>query len=291
MTALVLINKDGKHFNYLCSATPVSYDSKTNTTFLIGAAHCFVNNKDNLNILTKNNLIPAEHLQIHNGINKDGSTGYAVKAVYLMQNYCYGNTFPEGGACSNFTPSDGAKNGQGNDLAIVQISGKYANPDNYPHIVKSIEYPQKYTMAPVLSIGYGINTQIPENDPPCNSSTCARMFYVANYFYWQQDSDGYHYLYHSYYNENKATPYLDGYANLICGGDSGGGDIFWTGEKWILLSEHTYGPSNSCGGFYKYLTNAATNVSAYYDWIKNIINSPDPISLCNNQTYNCVSNE
>ena len=139
MTALVLINKDGKHFNYLCSATPVSYDSKTNTTFLIGAAHCFVNNKDNLNILTKNNLIPAEHLQIHNGINKDGSTGYAVKAVYLMQNYCYGNTFPEGGACSNFTPSDGAKNGQGNDLAIVQISGKYANPDNYPHIVKSIE--------------------------------------------------------------------------------------------------------------------------------------------------------
>ena len=83
-----------------------------------------------------------------------------------------------------------------------------------------------------------------------------------------------------------------GYASLVCGGDSGGGDLFWTGSKWILLSEHTYGPNSACGTFYSfYLPNGATNVSAYYDWIQSIIKDPTPAVNCKNGTIaNCVTN-
>jgi hypothetical protein len=86
-------------------------------------------------------------------------------------------------------------------------------------------------------------------------------------------------------------PLYAGYASLICGGDSGGGDIFWTGNKWILLSEHTYGPTSVCGTFYSYLPNGETNVSSYYNWLENIIMNKNPIADCTNGLIpNCVTN-
>jgi hypothetical protein len=284
--------------DYLCSATPVKYDSVSNTTFLIGAAHCFVEYKDSATTLNRANLSSTSVLSIYHGVYAESSTQrtqYVVKAVYLRQDYCYNATFGVGGECPNFSPSYGVANGQGNDIAVIQIQGHYANQpsESYPQVVPASEYPIPYTAAPVLSVGYGINTQTQNGDAKCSTSTepCGTMFYTANYQYWQQDTTGYHYLYNSFYNNGGLG--ASGYGALICGGDSGGGDLFWTGSKWILLSEHTYGPGGVCGTFYNYLPNGATNVSAYYDWIMPILNSADPISDCQNSTNGvttCVTN-
>jgi secreted trypsin-like serine protease len=147
-------------------------------------------------------------------------------------------------------------------------------------------------MAPVLSIGYGVNTQWPNSNASCDTPTkCATMFYTANYQYWQQNTTGYNYLYNSYYNAGGFGQF--GYSSLICGGDSGGGDLFWDGNNnnWLLLSEHTYGPNGACGTFYNYLPNAATNVSAYYDWIQSIIEDHSPVDNCKSGAIaNCVTN-
>ena len=279
----------------LCSATPVKYDSVSGTTFLIGAAHCFVNNKTSATTLSRANLSPTSALNVYHGVNAESAnwTSYPVKAVYLRQDYCYNATFSGVGndECPNFAPNDGAVNGQGNDIAVIQISGQFGDPESYPQVVPASEYPTPYTAAPVLSVGYGLNTQTPSTSDNLPRNT---MFYTANYQYWQQDSTpsgqgGYHYLYNSFYNNGGFGQF--GYSALICGGDSGGGDLFWTGTKWILLSEHTYGPGGACGTFYSSLPNGATNVSAYYDWIQSILTNPTPAANCSNGSIaNCVTN-
>lgn len=279
----------------LCSATPIKYDSVSNTTFLIGAAHCFVDAKDSANTLSATNLKPVGSLSVAYGVNASSApveSRFQVVATYLPQTYCYGSTFVSGGSCTNFSPNSGSGT-QGNDISVIQISGKYADPESYPQLATAAQYPMPYTMAPILSIGYGINTQSPLPNPSASCGTsdkpCGTMFYVANYQYWQQDATGYHYLYNSYYNNSyQASP---GYTSLICGGDSGGGDLFWNGSNWLLLSEHTYGPSGACGTFYSYLPNGATNVSAYYDWIQSILTDANPIADCKSGTIaNCVTN-
>lgn len=272
----------GKH---ICSATPVYYNALLDSTFLVGAAHCFVANKTMSNNLLAINLVDVATVTIYNGLNSQVGwiESIPATAVYVMRNYCYGATFDTLGGCPNFGPDQGVANGQGNDLAIIQINGQYADIESYPQVVPESEYPSQLSMAPVLSIGYGLYTQQPAS--PDNNLPKSSMFYVANYFYMQSDATGYYYLFSSFYNSVS-----NGYAALICGGDSGGGDLFWTGSKWILLAEHTYGPSDACGTYYSSLPNAATNVGAYYAWIESIIQAPDPFSWCNSLASNCVTN-
>ncbi len=284
----------------ICSATPVYYDANNDRTFLIGAAHCFVQNKTSATTVYATNLIqPSSNLKISNGV---GSSSWnqtkLIEAVYVRQDYCYNSTFTgvNGDECPNFTPNSGAGT-QGNDIAVIQVAGQYAHPESYPQLARASQYPTPYTMAPVFSIGYGINTQSPNSSATCGTSTqpCGTMFYTANYQYLKQDATGYHYLYNSFYADASNTTYGaspgTGYTALVCGGDSGGGDLFWNGTNWLLLSEHTYGPYGACGTFYSYLPNAATNVSAYYDWIQSIIKDSTPAVNCKNGSIaNCVTN-
>lgn len=268
----------------LCTATPVKYVN--GKTYLIGAAHCFVNQKNNPTTLQASNIIPTgNNLYIESGLNANlvGVVQIPITAVFLRQDYCLNATFSKQGDCPNFTPSQGVNGGQGNDIAIIEINGMFGESSGiYPQVVSSDKYPQPYTMAPILSIGYG-NT----NNP---ASGNGKLYYVAGYQYLQQDATGYHYLYNSYYNFGEYAGQT-GYTALICGGDSGGPDLFWTGQNWILLSEHTYGPQYACGTFYNYLPNGATNVSAYYSWIQSILTSESPVTSCKNGTIaNCVTN-
>ena len=80
--------------------------------------------------------------------------------------------------------------------------------------------------------------------------------------------NGYHYLYNSYYNNGGFGQY--GYTSLICGGDSGGGDLF--GMAHTVITIRTYVWTIRClGTFYSFLPDGSTNVSAYYDWVTNFI--------------------
>ncbi len=282
--------------NSLCSATPVRYESSTNTTYLIGAAHCFADHKSSTTQLESNDLVPKNLINVYYGVSASSRQSYPVTAIYLRQDYCYGDSFTSGNSCSNFSPSDGVSNGQGNDIAVIQMTGEFGgvgNHVNYPHVAPAAEYPATNSLAPILSIGYGVSTQAPLSPDGCSGGKCSTMYYVSGYQYASANTtneSGYHYLYNSYYSN--ANPYnQSGYTALICGGDSGGGDLFWTGSKWILLSEHTYGPSSACGLFYNYLPNGATNVSAYYDWITSIFTNFNPVASCKSGAIaNCVTN-
>lgn len=280
--------------NEICSATPVAYDINSNTTFLVGAAHCFVMNKTSPTNVESADLATRANVMVSYGVNArlQPYQTYSNANVYVLQNYCYSATFVGAGKCPNYSIQQRVANGQGNDIAIIQVTGEFAGSgarNYYPQVVTSAEYPQTYAMAPILSIGYGVNTQSPsKNDKLLPRST---MYYVAGYQYATSSNTGYYYLYNSFYNNNVAFG-KSGYTDLVCGGDSGGGDLFWTGTKWILLSEHTYGPLNSCGNFYKSLPNGATNVSAYYEWIESIISAgANAKANCQNGTIaNCVTN-
>lgn len=280
LTAFVAINSS------ICTATPIKYDSVSNTTFLVSAAHCFIHSKENASETTSIDMIPVSDITVSYGSAFPWIKTYQVNAVYIPKNYCFNSTFAIRSECSNFSPNSGS-NTQGNDIAILQIKESFGIIESYPKLAEESQYPQTYSMAPVLSVGYGLYTQEPITSSSCTN--CGNLYYVANYQYWQQDATGYHYLYNSYYANNSS--YGSGYAALSCDSDSGGGDLFWDGKNWLLLSEHAYGPTNACGTLYSYLPNAATNVSAYYEWIKNIIDNTDPKSNCKNGSIaNCTTN-
>lgn len=255
---------------YICSATPIAADG-VGGTWLVGAAHCYLSAKTNAAYVSANDILSMSNLSIFKGVYGQTQKASSVQ-VFVPKNYCQGATFSGLGKCPNFGSYNG---GEGNDIALVHINTKFNDDQNYPRLAQESEYPPAYAMAPVLSLGFGST----------NSGGMGNMFYVVNYFYQQFDAAGYHYLLNSYFN-----PYA-GYSELICGGDSGGGDLYWNGSQWLLLSEHTYGPSDSCGNFYNYLPNGATNVSAYYSWLSNIINSgTGATTFCNSESAVCVTN-
>ncbi len=256
---------------YICSATPVATDGNGGT-WLVGAAHCYLSAKTNEAYVSANDILSMTNLSVFKGVYGQTKKASSVQ-VFVPKNYCQGATFSGLGECPNFGSYGG---GEGNDIALVHINSKFNDDQDYPRLALESEYPPAYAMAPVLSLGFGLT----------NSGGMGNMFYVVNYFYQQSDTTGYHYLLNSYFN-----PY-EGYSELICGGDSGGGDLYWNGSQWLLLSEHTYGPSDSCGNFYHYLPNGATNVSVYYSWLTNIINSGSSGATvyCNSESANCVTN-
>ena len=263
---------------YICSATPVAADGNGGT-WLVGAAHCFLSRKSQTTMVGVGDVLPSSDLSVRKGIY--GNTVIASTAeVFIRKDYCSGGAFSGLGECPNFSPIDGAFAGQGNDIALIHINSKFNSNEAYPQLARAESYPQPYTMAPVLSMGFGDNNVNGGNGD---------LFYVVNYFYQQSDKTGYHYLYNSYFNPDPAN---FGYSSLICGGDSGGPDLFWNGSNWLLLSEHTYGPSGACGQFYNDLPNGATNVSTYYDWLTGIINSgaSGAVAYCNGPSANCVTN-
>ncbi len=279
----------------ICSATPIKYDATNDQTVFITAAHCLMAQKNDPNSLNTTDIYSVQDMYISQGIKgwSDPVNVFAVEAVYLPSRYCYGSVFAIDGEGVSSCPNLKYKAGtEGNDIAIVVVSGKFSNPDNYPQITKLQNYPITYTKAPILSIGYGVVNGA--NSSETWPDQGIQAFAVTNYSYAETNQAGYHYLLNSIFNEDHKA-----YATLVCSGDSGGPDLFWDQNladsqdkgKWILLSEHTYGPAGECGSFYKNLYvhgNGSTNVGYYYDWITGILGALNNSSYCNNPENKCV---
>lgn len=274
LVAMILINISPS-MNGLCSATPIYYNSSNNTTLLITAAHCLVVSKASPNTVAITELESAANLSVCSGVHGDSCV--TTKAVFVRPDYCLGSTFSGVGECPNIIYNASTPALQNNDVAIIQINGVLPNTNsaNYPQITTSGSYPQPNTMAPILVLGYGDNTY---------SSQAESQYYVTGYYYANSNNPGYYYVENSYYSNN-----LGGYLDLFCSGDSGGGDLFWNGNNWLLLSLHSYGIINGCGQFYNFLPTGSTNISYYYSWFYNIIYSNNPVTTCK-QESNCITN-
>jgi len=259
---------------YTCSATPIIFDG--NGTWLITAAHCLVNHKENKTRVNSEEVFNASSISIETMINNQYVVTVA-KAVFVRSDYCLGSIFNSVGGCSNFSSSDSGT--EGNDIGLIYAAGKVGDPDAYPIIEQDNNYPEAYTMAPILSVGYGSTD---------NNEYSGSVSYVTNYLYRKTDAKGYHYLFNSYFDNDGGEK---GYINLTCAGDSGGGDFFWNGNRWVLLSVPSYGPKSSCGSFHRSLTTASTNIGYYYNWINKLtsIQRPDA-EICKNEDFLCAAN-
>jgi hypothetical protein len=252
---------------YSCTAIPIMQTDNGYTVF-ITAAHCFVNNKNSPTALFDYNITAANDVFVYYGQQPNLASitnRLTVASIYLPMQYCYGATFNNGGHCPLFyyTP-----NTQQNDIAVFVANGTFGNANNFPKLIPPSQYPQVYTGAPILSIGYGaVNNS---NQQPVLINGSPQAFYINSYYYMLNDNPGYHHVYNSYFNTSQ-----QGYTTLICEGDSGGPDLFWDGTNWDIISEHTFGPAGVCGGFFKnlYYSNVATNVGNYYNWIVGITTS------------------
>lgn len=262
-----------------CSATPIAYES--GTTWLVGAAHCFVKSKSESTVVQTSELLGTTDINLCIGnlplsVQHLCASPIESAIVYIPTNYCYGSTFTSFSGCPNFLYDSSNPTLQSNDIALIAVNGQLGNTESYAVLVESTQYPTAYTMAPILELGYGLQN---EGTP----QVLGQLQYVTGYYYQLTDNPGYHQLFNSYFSAAN-----NGYIVLFCDGDSGGGDLFWNGESWLLLSEHSFGVTNSCGLFFPYLPNGSTNVSSYYSWITGIRqNGP---TYCNNADHNCVTN-
>lgn len=274
LSSMVLISISPS-MNGLCSATPIYYNNTNNTTLLITAAHCLLSAKSSKNYVATTDLESTSNISVCSGVHGDSCT--TTKAMFVRPDYCLGSVFSGIGECPNIIYNSSTPNLQNNDVAVIQINGKLLNTDNskYPKIVTASNYPQPNTMAPILMLGYGNST---------NSGQSESLYYVTGYYYNNNNNPGYYYIENSYYSNT-----LGGYLQLICPGDSGGGDLFWNGNNWILLSLHSYGIINGCGQLFNFLPTGSTNISYYYSWLYNIIYSNDPVSTCK-QEIDCITN-
>lgn len=281
LVALVTVNV-GIGFS-ICSATPIKYDSSLDKTVLVTAAHCLIKSKPDLNNLYQNDIYPLASINVIQGINAmvDPVNIFKVDAVFVYSKYCDGSSFYNNGSCPNLIYKAGT---EGNDVALLEIKGKFGNPEHYPKIATLDHFPAVYTKAPVLSLGYGVVNG--EGNQEIVPDGGVKAFATTNYLYASSDHVGYHYLHNSIFNEEHKA-----YAILFCSGDSGGPDLFWDGNQWLMLAIHTYGPANQCGGFTKNLYrngNGSTNLGFYFTWLQSIIDNLDNHGYCDNSDHQCL---
>lgn len=284
LSGLVKIYSNGS--TYICTATPILYNQQTNQTVFVTAAHCFMSHKSNSNTVVSSDVSPVNGIGVFYGLSPDTRTTinyYQASAVYLPLNYCSGATFNQGYDCPLFYY---IPNTQQNDIAVLVVNGgPFGNPNNYAKLIQLSNYPQVYTGAPILSIGFGAVNNAQES--PILINGIPKAFDVTNYFYMVDDNPGYHHVYNSYFNSSQ-----NGYTTLICNGDSGGPDLYWDGtnQNWDLISEHSFGPAGVCGGFIADLHNGnvATRVGDYYDWIMGIESNINNQAYCSESVNNCL---
>ncbi|HYD80049.1 MAG TPA: trypsin-like serine protease [Paucimonas sp.] len=269
----------------MCTATPISYDAARDETWLVSAAHCFVDRKDAAQAVAATGFaalgagdaaqgMPQHGWYAYKGADVDYSraaTGdanaFKIKAVYVPSDYCKGSAVVNGD-CPNQNLDNPAK--ADNDIALVRLAGKFGQPGLYPKLPTPGVYPKLYDQ--ILTAGYGIRA--PGVQAPANH---LHLHYAnTNYGGRSADLPGYHYLFNGNIVGN------DNMMFMTCPGDSGGPDLWWDGADWVLISAHATGVG-ACGqDGNPYLPPQAapdisTDVGPYKDWINSILAAP---SVC-----------
>lgn len=262
--AIALTNSRGIRY---CSGTPISYDQTTGVGYVLSAAHCVIGNNK-----AANQHITPKNISIFNGrnyvnqtlnANVGGTTG-VISAVYVPKQYCQNPEFSMG-TCSKLTDQNG-------DLALLKINvhaGSVMSVNNQVQLATTAIQPD--TPSYILALGYGL-TNLKANN--------TNLFYI-NYEYFATNS---------FHGETGQSVIMNGYSpsglnnfySLICGGDSGGGDFYWTNNQWHLIGVHSYG-SSICGKSSPIYTNAAdvsTDIRPFADQLNDIITADRTANGC-----------
>lgn len=219
-----------------CSGTPLSYDPSTGIGYVLTAAHCVVNSIKSINtqITSSNITLPSNKKYVNQSLNAFLGISGTIKAVYVPNQYCESSSikieYKNGKTyyvCSNLAAQNG-------DVALLQV--KFNNGVKLSNDVKladtglDLPYPSY-----IMALGYGITDK---------NSNNTDLFYIT-YEYFATNS---------YMGISSSSTIMNGYSknnafyNIICGGDSGGGDFYWddNSNKWQLVGVHSFG-SAECG--------------------------------------------
>jgi hypothetical protein len=246
--AISLTLFDGLWYRSYCTGTPIAFNPSTKIGFVVTAAHCVVGgSKAPATNLTRTNIITFDHYfeWVYQGSpgkvwDQDALTGEII-SVYVPARYCRMPSFNEHG-CSDLAQQNG-------DIAVLQIKGLHGNTMRVlpglriggPHLTLK-------NQQLIMALGYGENNTRDPHD--------SQLYYV-DYNFFAKDS---------YRNVNSAASLMNGYFknstfyNIICRGDSGGGDFAWNGKEWALVGDHSWG-AVPCGT-YNSAYNRAEDVSA-----------------------------
>jgi hypothetical protein len=245
--AMMAPKSNGAYDEY-CTGTPVSYDPATRVGIVVTAAHCVVDGTkaEGANLTAKNIATFAERRQwLYQSTpaylaDTNKLTG-EINAVYVPSQYCRSAAFAKGG-CGSLA----AQNGDVAILKVVPFAGETIQ------VLPGLQIPNiSVTMPPssyVMALGYGVNT----TKTPLDSA-----LYYVDYEYFANNA---------YQTARSDLSIMNGYFkngnyyNIICSGDSGGGDFYWDGSHWNLVGAHSWG-SNPCGVWSK-TYRSALDVSA-----------------------------
>lgn len=277
--AVALTDSSGGRY---CTGTPLSYDSSTGVAYVLSAAHCVVGNPKTANQqITANNIVTFSSNknyinQTLNAAPDSGTTG-TITAVYVPKQYCEVPEFSFDGdyyGCSALSAQNG-------DLALVKVNvGNNQTLAINPQVQLATSAIQPTTPSYIMALGYGMTNVAPNY----NSNT---SLYYITYEYFATNS---------YQGESGELALMNGYSpfgfnayyNIICGGDSGGGDFYWANNKWNLIGVHSYGTSE-CGAsgiVYSRANDVSADVRPFASQLSNIMDMDQDVGGCNGDAAN-----
>lgn len=252
---------DGLFYRSYCTGTPIAFDPVTNLGLVVTAAHCVVGGTKApaTNIAPRNIITFDEYFEwVYQGtparvFDESALTGKII-SVYVPARYCRMPSFDVHG-CSNL----GQQNG---DIAVLQIRGLSGNTMRVlanlriggPHLTLT-----KQQL--IMALGYGENTTRDKHD--------AQLYYVDYHFFAKDNFQSVH----------SAASLMNGYLqnrnyyNIICRGDSGGGDFAWTGAGWALVGDHSWGavPCGTYNSAYGKADDVSADVRPWQSFIQTIV--------------------
>ena len=264
----------GGTYRRYCTGTPIRFDPTSGVGFVVSAAHCVLDAEkpagqaitpDDISIFRNNKATIYQGL-IGTVTDKASLTGQ-INAVYVPSRYC--KEAPMNGGCRNLEKQNG-------DIAVLKIvvdKGKTLG------VLPDLQLAPKTLVIDsaqsIMALGYGFN-----EDHHLKHRDQTELHYVDYQFFATDAYKTVHSeasLMNGYFiaGRNKCIASRTCYIEIICGGDSGGGDFYWDGSRWDLIGAHSFGGSGYCGGeglrAYGHVADVSADVRPFTAWIEEIL--------------------
>ena len=265
--AVALTNSVGKRY---CTGTPIKFETQGNVRvgYVLTAAHCVTGNPKAANQeITTDNIVTFPYFnyinQVLDASSLSGTTG-TIEAVYVLKQYCQAPSMNFSSQTGKYTCSDLPS--QNGDVALLKVSLSPNQTLNYnPQVQLASNAVQPDSPSYIMALGYGYTN---------TSSDNTNLFYIT-YEYFATNS---------YQGTTGQSAIMNGYSlygsstfySIICSGDSGGGDFYWTNNKWNLIGVHSFG-SSQCGAgspYYPQAMDASADVRPFATIFQEIIDNP-----------------
>jgi hypothetical protein len=269
MLAVALLRQSGNTYKRYCTGTPIRFDPASRVGFVVTAAHCVLRAIKPAGASVTSADISAfrrNAATIYQGpigeLTGRAKITATVSAVYVPSRYCKESSM--NGGCENLEKQNG-------DIAVLKIIAREGQTvDVLPNLqlapkTLAIGYAQT-----VVGLGYGLNRSANPDD--------GTLYFVAYQSFGTDAYGGRHSeasIMNGYYSKQIKCGSFNCFYQIICLGDSGGGDFSWDGSHWNLVGAHSWVAAGiGCGlgsASYYDVASVSTDVRPFTAWIDRIL--------------------